>query len=91
MGPDGLRLTLAFDTSRGEQVAGWAKGAGGVERVQHHRLQHRGDLAGYGVTPIMFVADDDAARKPAVLGSECDFGFEALDTGLPRNARLHEP
>jgi 8-hydroxy-5-deazaflavin:NADPH oxidoreductase len=37
----------------------------------------------------MSVAGDDAARKPLVLVS--DFGFEAIDAGPLRTARLLEP
>ena len=49
------------------------------------------DLSGYAATPAMFVAGDDAAEKPAVLGLVRDLGFEAIDAGPLRIARLLEP
>jgi hypothetical protein len=39
----------------------------------------------------MFVAGDDDAQKPAVLGLVGDLGFEAVDAGPLRVARLLEP
>jgi hypothetical protein len=50
-----------------------------------------GDAAGYPAPPAMFVAGDDAARKPLVLGLVADLGFEAIDAGPLRIARLLEP
>jgi hypothetical protein len=49
------------------------------------------DLSGYPATPVMFVAGDDSARKPAVLDLVRDIGFEAIDAGPLRIARLLEP
>ncbi len=43
------------------------------------------------VRPAMFVAGDDAAKKPAVLKLVSDLGFEAVDAGPLANARLLEP
>ncbi len=39
----------------------------------------------------MFVAGDDAATKPQVLGLVRDLGFEAVDAGPLKIARLLEP
>jgi predicted dinucleotide-binding enzyme len=41
--------------------------------------------------PVMFVAGDDATRKPVVLGLVGELGFEAVDAGPLRIARLLEP
>ena len=41
--------------------------------------------------PVMFVAGDDAAKKRPVLGPVGDLGFEAVDAGPLRVARLLEP
>jgi predicted dinucleotide-binding enzyme len=49
------------------------------------------DLSGYPIKPVMFVAGDDAAHKPAVMGLAGDLGFEAADAGPLRMARLLEP
>jgi predicted dinucleotide-binding enzyme len=49
------------------------------------------DASGYAAPPVMFVAGDDAARKPAVLALVRDLGFDAVDAGPLRLARLLEP
>ncbi len=45
----------------------------------------------FRVPPVMFVAGDDAAKKPTVLKLVGDLGFEAVDAGPLTNARLLEP
>jgi predicted dinucleotide-binding enzyme len=42
------------------------------------------------VKPVVFVAGDDAARKPTALKLVEDTGFEARDAGPMRNARMLE-
>ena len=91
MGPDGLGLVLGHDTSGGELVAGWAPGAAVFKAFNTTGYNNMADLSGYAVTPVMFVAGDDAAKKPAVMGLVRDLGFEAVDAGPLRNARLLEP
>jgi predicted dinucleotide-binding enzyme len=49
------------------------------------------DLTGYPLPPSMFVAGNDGTRKPAVLQLVRELGFEAIDAGPLRNARLLEP
>jgi predicted dinucleotide-binding enzyme len=39
----------------------------------------------------MYVAGDDASRKPQVLSLVSDLGFRAVDAGPLRMARLLEP
>lgn len=41
--------------------------------------------------PLMFVAADDAARKPEVMALVGDLGFDAVDAGPLSAARLLEP
>jgi 8-hydroxy-5-deazaflavin:NADPH oxidoreductase len=41
--------------------------------------------------PLMLVAGDDAARKPTVLKLVEALGFEAIDAGELKMARLIEP
>jgi predicted dinucleotide-binding enzyme len=41
--------------------------------------------------PVMFVAGDDAAGKRDVMRLVDDLGFEAIDAGPLRAARLLEP
>ena len=40
--------------------------------------------------PVMFVAGDDAANKPKVMDLVGELGFEMVDAGPLRNARLLE-
>ena len=91
MGPDGLGLVLGHTISGGELVAGWAPGAAVFKAFNTTGYNNMEDLSGYAVTPAMFVAGDDAATKPAVMRLVGDLGFEAIDAGPLRNARLLEP
>ena len=43
-----------------------------------------------GVKSVMFVAGDDAANKPKVIDLVGALGFEVIDAGPLRNARLLE-
>ena len=47
--------------------------------------------AEYPVKPVMLVAGDDAGSKPRVMELVGKLGFEAVDAGLLKNARLLEP
>lgn len=91
MGPDGLGLVLGYNTSGGEMVAGWAPGAAVFKAFNTTGYSNMEELSGYPAKPAMFVAGDDAAEKPAVMGLARDLGFEAIDAGPLRNARLLEP
>jgi hypothetical protein len=43
-----------------------------------------------GVKSVMFVAGDDMANKPKVVSLVSELGFEVIDAGPLRNARLLE-
>jgi predicted dinucleotide-binding enzyme len=47
--------------------------------------------ADYPIKPLMLVAGDDAGRKPVVIELVGKLGFEAVDAGPLKNARLLEP
>ncbi|MBV9551753.1 MAG: NADPH-dependent F420 reductase [Alphaproteobacteria bacterium] len=91
MGPDGLQLVVGHDVSGGELVAQWVSGAAVFKAFNTTGFNNMADLSGYAVAPAMFVAGDDAAKKPAVIGLVGDLGFEAVDAGPLRRARLLEP
>jgi predicted dinucleotide-binding enzyme len=91
MQPDGLGLVFGYDTSGGELVAQWAAGAAVFKAFNTTGFNNMADLSGYEVAPVMFVAGDDAAKKPPVMGLVRDIGFEAVDAGPLRMARLLEP
>jgi predicted dinucleotide-binding enzyme len=91
MGADGLSLVLGHTTSAGELVAEWAKGAAVFKAFNSTGASNMDDLSGYRIPPAMFAAGDDAARKPTVMGLVREIGFQAIDAGPLKNARLLEP
>ena len=72
-------------------IAQWAPGAAVFKTFNTTGFNNMADLSGYPDTPVMFVAGDDSARKPPVLDLVRDIGFEAIDAGPLRIARLLEP
>ncbi|MBK1659504.1 NADPH-dependent F420 reductase [Paracraurococcus ruber] len=90
MGPEGLGLAIGHTQSGGERVAAWARGASTFKTLNSTGFEVLGDTQGYPQPPVMFVAGDDAARKPAVLGLVGELGFAPVDAGPLRNARLLE-
>jgi 8-hydroxy-5-deazaflavin:NADPH oxidoreductase len=88
--PDLSGLTLGHTTSAGEQVAQWAAGA---RVVKAFNTTGAGNMANthYGDKEVtMCVAGDDASAKTVVMGLAHDLGFEAVDAGPLKNARLLE-
>ena len=53
--------------------------------------ENMAEAAAYYPKPMMFVAGDDSAHKPAVMELVSDLGFHAVDAGPLRAARLLEP
>jgi len=91
MGRQGLELVIGHGMSGGEQVAAWASGAA-VFKTFNQTGADNIDTAGlFPTRPVMFVAGDDAARKPIVLELIAKLGFQAADAGPLRIARLLEP
>jgi predicted dinucleotide-binding enzyme len=91
MGLDGLQLVLGFNTSAGEQVASWAPGAFVFKTLNTTGAGNMAKAADYSVKPVMLVAGDDAGRKPVVMELVGKLGFEPVDAGPLKNARLLEP
>ena len=91
MGEGGLGLTLGFETSGAERIAALAPGARVFKALNQTGFENLADTRPYAVRPVMFVAGDDEAAKPVVLQLVGDAGFEALDVGGLRAARLLEP
>jgi 8-hydroxy-5-deazaflavin:NADPH oxidoreductase len=90
MGPDGLGLEIGHDISAGEKVQGWAKGAAVFKTLNTTGYGNMADPVFHGVKAVMFVAGDDAAAKPKVIALIAALGFEVIDAGPLRNARLLE-
>lgn len=91
MTSDGLQLAVGLTTSGGERVAGWCKGASVFKTLNQVGFEVMADTSKLARTPVMFVAGDDDARKPRVLALISDLGFEAIDAGPLKSARLLEP
>jgi NADPH-dependent F420 reductase len=84
-------LTIGHNTSAAEEIAKWAKGA---KVVKAFNTTGAGNMANpmYGPDKtVMFVAGDDAAAKQMVMGLSNELGFETMDAGPLRQARLLEP
>jgi len=90
MGPDGLGLEIGHSTSAGEKVQGWAKGASVFKTLNTTGFGNMANPVFHGVKSVMFVAGDDAANKPKVIELVAALGFEVVDAGPLRNARLLE-
>lgn len=89
--PDLSGLTIGHSSSAAEEVAKWAAGA---RVVKAFNTTGAGNMANthYGDKEVtMCVAGDDAAAKSAVMTLAQDLGFEAVDAGPLKIARLLEP
>ncbi len=91
MGPDGLHLVLGFETSAAEQIASWAPGALVFKTLNTTGSDNMAIAASYPVKPLMLVAGDDAETKPVVMDLVRTLGFDPVDAGPLKNARLLEP
>ena len=85
----GLDPTVAG--SGGETVAGWVPGARVVKTLNQVGAEVMADASGFVHPPAMFLAGDDAEAKAVAAGLLGDLGFEPLDAGDLRKARLLEP
>jgi len=89
-GPDGIGLEIGHAISGGEKVQGWAAGASVFKTLNTTGFGNMANPVFNGVKSVMFVAGDDAAAKPKVISLVGDLGFEVIDAGPLRNARLLE-
>ena len=85
----GLDLTLGFDASGAERVAALAPRAHVFKTFNQTGAENMARADAYHPAPVMFVAGDDATRKPIVMGLQ--LGFQAVDAGPLTAARLLEP
>jgi 8-hydroxy-5-deazaflavin:NADPH oxidoreductase len=83
-------LAIGFDTSGLETVAGWAKGAQVFKAMNQIGSNLMDGPAFKQGKPVMFVCGD-GCRKNSVLGLVQELGFEAIDAGGSKIARLIEP
>lgn len=91
LAPDLSGLVIGHDTSAAEQVAGWAEGTRVVKAFNATGTGNMADWRYAGGKPIMYIAGDDAAARKTVSQLATELGFDALDAGPLKNARLLEP
>jgi len=91
LAPDLSGLVFGHTTSAAEQVASWAKGARVVKAFNTTGAANMADSRYAGGKPVMCIAGDDAAAKKSVSQLAADLGFDAVDAGPLKNARLLEP
>jgi 8-hydroxy-5-deazaflavin:NADPH oxidoreductase len=91
MGPDGLGLVLGHTISGGERVASWAPRAAVFKTLNQIGADSMDKAARFPVRPVMFIAGDDPSKKPVVMSLVAKLGFEPVDAGPLRIARLLEP
>jgi 8-hydroxy-5-deazaflavin:NADPH oxidoreductase len=89
-GPEGISLEIGHSTSAGETVQAWAKGASVFKTLNSTGFGNMANPIFNGVKSVMFVAGDDTANKPKVMALVADLGFDVIDAGPLRNARLLE-
>jgi hypothetical protein len=88
--PNGLGLEIGHTTSAGEMVHNWAVGAKVFKTLNTTGFGNMGNPVFNGVKSVMFVAGDDEEHKPKVMALVGELGFEVIDAGPLRNARLLE-
>jgi NADPH-dependent F420 reductase len=86
-----LGLERGYTTSGGETVASWLPGAKVVKTFNQvgADMMTAGDQ--FETRPVMFLAGDDDAAKATVAQLVSQLGFEALDAGGLKQARILEP
>ena len=89
-GPDGISLEIGHTTSAGEKVQGWAAGASVYKTLNTTGFANMANPVFNGIKSIMLVAGDDAANKPKVIDLVGELGFDVVNAGPLRNARLLE-
>jgi len=86
-----LGLERGYTTSGGETVASWLPGAKVVKTFNQvgAEMMMAGDR--FETRPVMFLAGDDDNAKSTVARLVGELGFEALDAGALKQARILEP
>lgn len=86
-----MELALGFTDSAGETVARLAPGAHVVKAFNVTGAENMASAPAFKVKPLMPVAGDDARVKTKVMKLAEDLGFEPVDAGPLKTARLLEP
>ncbi len=87
----GAGLALGHTTSAAEQIAAWAPRARIVKAFNTTGFPNMAAPRFGDRSAAMFVCGDDQAARKTVLGLATELGFDAVDCGPLRIARLLEP
>ena len=93
MTPAGLAagLTIGYTTSAAEEIAKWASGALVVKAFNNIGASCFENLQFGSQTATAFICGDDVDAKKIVTNVAQDIGFEVIDAGELKQARLLEP
>jgi predicted dinucleotide-binding enzyme len=86
-----LGLERGYTTSGGETLASWIPGAKVVKTFNQVGAEMMMAGASFATPPVMFMAGDEDDAKSTVAGLVSELGFEALDAGGLKQARILEP
>ena len=86
-----LGLERGYTTSGGETVASWLPGAKVVKTFNQVGAEMMTAGHRFKTQPVMFLAGEDGAAKDTVGQLVSELGFEALDAGGIKQARILEP
>ncbi|MBS1796963.1 MAG: NADPH-dependent F420 reductase [Acidobacteria bacterium] len=86
-----LGLTLGFDDSAAEKVAALAPGARVVKCFNQTGFDNMANPAFAGGRAVQFVCGDDSEARETVANLAGEIGFDAVDAGELKTARLLEP
>lgn len=86
-----LGLVVGHGTSGAETVQGWLPGARVVKTLNQVGAEIMAKNDHLAHRPVQLVAGDDGGAKTAAMRLLADLGFEALDAGGLRQARILEP
>jgi predicted dinucleotide-binding enzyme len=89
--PDGKWLEDDYQVSGAERIAAWAEGASVFNTLNHTGYNNMANPVYPNGRAVMFVCGDDAAAMPTVLQLVAELGFDAVDAGGLKVARLLEP
>ena len=84
-------LLMGHTTSAAEKIAEWAKGAQVVKAFNTLGAENLVDSQILEQTPSTFICGDDLEAKSVVKELGIDLGFDVVDAGPLKKARLIEP
>lgn len=84
-------LLMGHTTSAAEKIAEWAKGAQVVKAFNTLGAENLVDSQILEQTPSTFICGDDLKAKSVVKELGIDLGFDVVDAGPLKKARLIEP